>query len=528
MPTADDYGNSVSLATNISIGATTNGNIELAYDTDWFGITLSPMSSYTFNLDGSSLSDPMLDLYDSNGNFLQSNDDFNGLNSQIDYIPPSAGRYYLVAHGFSDRTGTYSLRTTQTSGPTALRDDYTNTVMTTGAINVNSAVSGEVEDTYDSDWFRVMLSANTSYTFNLNGRSLQDTYLELYNESGQLLTVDDDSGIGLDSEISFAPTASGTYYLGARGFSSYTGSYDLSITQGATIAPVADDYANTISTTGTLAVGSNVTGVIESVADQDWFQISLNARTRYQFGLNASGMTGGIAAPYLRLFDSNGDIVGDASGAVGGDAQLSYTPVRSGTFYVSAGGHEDAMGAYSLTAVGRPISTRDDFTANIRTTGRIAVGGEADGSLERARDVDWFRVPLQAYSVQNPIAYIIGVESEEVGLEDFSVTIRNNRGQLLATVPSEGDNAYTFRARTTGAVFISVQARNGIQTGAYTVYVEEADRDEGDSGTTSTSTSRSRLMAETLNNTSLSGTAAGSLYNQNNASDISRLSVLAG
>lgn len=529
MPTVDDYTASTTTAGRLSAGSPATGQIETAYDSDWFSITLSPSASYSFTLNGSTLTDPMLELYDSSGNYLQSNDDYNGLNSQIDYIPYTAGTYYLAARGYSTATGSYTLAVTQSAGPAAIQDDYVASALTTGTVTVGGTASGTVEESYDNDWFRVSLSANTTYEIALNGTSLNDPFLELYDSSGVLLTSDDDSGTDNNSLISFAPTTSGTFYLGARGYSSATGSYSLNVTQGSTVTtPVTDDYAGDSSTTGSLSSGSQTTGNIESVGDQDWFRISLSTGTRYQFGLRGTGTSGNLGEPGLRLFDSSGTLVGEANGSVGGDAQLAYAATSSGTFYVAAGGGNGTTGAYTLTAAGQTAPTRDDYTANIRTRGRITVGGEASGYLERARDVDWFQVRLRAYSARNPIEYVIGVESEEVGLENFTVTIRNNRGRLLTTIPSGGEGEFIYRARTSGQYFISVQAANTTQTGSYTAYVEEADMedDEGDSSArVASSSTRTRQMTSSLDSAALSGSAASSLHAQNTTTE---LSLLAG
>ena len=38
----------------------------------------------------------------------------------------------------------------------------------------------------------------------------------------------------------------------------------------------------------------------------------------------------------------------------------------------------------------------DDYSANVQTTGAVAVGGSATGSIETAHDQDWFAVELEA------------------------------------------------------------------------------------------------------------------------------------
>jgi hypothetical protein len=59
-----------------------------------------------------------------------------------------------------------------------------------------------------------------------------DTYLELYDEDGQLVAENDDFD-GLNSQIGpLDLPADGTYTIVARSFSGDTGSYELSVREG--------------------------------------------------------------------------------------------------------------------------------------------------------------------------------------------------------------------------------------------------------------------------------------------------------
>ncbi|NRF70371.1 hypothetical protein HLB44_25510 [Aquincola sp. S2] len=55
--------------------------------------------------------------------------------------------------------------------------------------------------------------------------------MTLSNGAGQALAFDDDSGVGLNSQITFTPSATGTYYVSASDFDTGTGSYTISALQ---------------------------------------------------------------------------------------------------------------------------------------------------------------------------------------------------------------------------------------------------------------------------------------------------------
>ena len=120
------------------------------------------------------------------------------------------------------------------TGP-SLVDDFAASTSTTGTVAVGGTQSGSIETGSDVDWFRVSLTAGTSYRIDLRGSAssggtLSDPFLALRNSSGTLLVDDDDSGTGLDSQLTYTPTASGTYYIAASAFSTSTGTYTVAVT----------------------------------------------------------------------------------------------------------------------------------------------------------------------------------------------------------------------------------------------------------------------------------------------------------
>lgn len=107
-------------------------------------------------------------------------------------------------------------------------DDYSFDSSTTGVVNVNgSASTGVIDFAYDADAFKVTLVAGTAYLFNQNSTSSLDPYLYLYNSNFSLLTSNDDANSTLNSEIAYTATSTGTFYLGAKAYSTSVGSYSL-------------------------------------------------------------------------------------------------------------------------------------------------------------------------------------------------------------------------------------------------------------------------------------------------------------
>ncbi|MBF0611491.1 MAG: PPC domain-containing protein, partial [Magnetococcales bacterium] len=151
--------------------------------------------------------------------------------------------------------------------------DILDSLQTSNSLSTDgSPVTSTVDSSGDQDWWRVLLSANTSYLFSMgaaNASSL-DTYLRLLDNSGSQITYDDDSGDGYNSLISYTPTSSGTYYISAQGYSSSTGDYTLSVNNNGSEIPASTDTTNALTINGEAAIST-----IGTSGDQDWWRVIL-------------------------------------------------------------------------------------------------------------------------------------------------------------------------------------------------------------------------------------------------------------
>jgi hypothetical protein len=209
--------------------------IDTPGDQDWFRVTLSAGVTYSFALTGvGDILDPFLSLYDASGSLIVSDDDSGpGLNSWIvSFTPSVSGTYFLGASGFTVSTGTYVLETFILGGS----DNIPGDTGTTETLIVNGpSASSSIEFSGDEDWFRITLVEGQSYAFSLSasgGTPIPDAFLSIHNAAGQVISIDDDGGAGLDSMMQFTATASGTYYLSAAGFDVATGDYTISAVAG--------------------------------------------------------------------------------------------------------------------------------------------------------------------------------------------------------------------------------------------------------------------------------------------------------
>ena len=114
----DDHGGSTSDATQISLGATIDGDIEAYGDLDYFSFRAERGVEYTVATRLITVSDTMINLFDSEGRHIDGNDDGGyGAGSSFEWTAPASGIYYIEVRGRNNQTGTYRLSVRITALP---------------------------------------------------------------------------------------------------------------------------------------------------------------------------------------------------------------------------------------------------------------------------------------------------------------------------------------------------------------------------------------------------------------------------
>ena len=255
---------------------------------------------------------------------------------------------------------------------------------------------------------------------------------------------------------------------------------------------MSDDYTADTSTTATVEVGGNATGEIEAWRDHDWFAVELVAGRTYVIDIEGADTDAGtLINPVLRrMRDSDGDPIAgtrDNNGGTGRNASLTFTATETDTYYIEARGYGRKTGTYTVTVT--DATPGEDHSADIHTTGAVAVGGSASGTLETRGDRDWFAVELEAgttYRIKlegastnqgtlaDPVLW--GVHDADGDWVDF--TFDDNGGT--------GDNSeLVFVAERSGTYYIEAGAYEspigfGWYTGTYQVSVAEVPDDFSD------------------------------------------------
>jgi hypothetical protein len=177
--------------------------------------------------------DPVLQLFDPNGSMIAENDDFDGLNAQIDISERlEPGRYCIGINALSDVTLPVVLTIEVYDAEAAMMRLYA-----TGAASppLDGPVAIADLGTLDTRMMRDITVGGTaswfSFTMAEDGLALinvitlsdgGDPEAMVFDDLGRELARNDDSGGGLDSQIATELTP-GTYVLGVRDISDGTG-----------------------------------------------------------------------------------------------------------------------------------------------------------------------------------------------------------------------------------------------------------------------------------------------------------------
>jgi hypothetical protein len=179
------------------------------------------------SMDEGGLGDPVLTLYDSNGQQVAYDDDGGtGFNAYLNFVSPTGGTYFASVSAYGNSgTGRYAINAydTDVAGHVATDENLD---------GANDGRRSRIDLAGDLDYYRVALEAGQSYLIEVNGdgdNPLADPFLAIVNESNETIASDDDSGDGLDARLRFTPEQSGTYYIQASGLGGSIGWYQMSI-----------------------------------------------------------------------------------------------------------------------------------------------------------------------------------------------------------------------------------------------------------------------------------------------------------
>ena len=528
----DDYPAGLHTTGNLESGSPVKGKLGLVDDVDWFRVYLEAHRSYIFNLEGQdtgkgSLRNPLLSgIYDRAGNKIDGSSDDDGgyyRNARVGFVPDVSGHYY-VAVASSDKgkdfekLGSYEL--------SVVGDDYLDNTETSAEVEVGDSIKSSINTLDDVDWIKVHFKEGASYGILIEGQKDSEgvpfdcpLLYGMYDSDGGRISgtfqgIRQDGSVYLEVPIVeegdyYIAVASGMRmlvdpeaYATAHGLSSrlvwsvrdgyvkprpkgyrwhYEGDYTL------TIKDTGDDHPNFLFTSGTVDVGSSVTGEISRHGDIDWFKVHLKAGENYTIEITGEGTDGALVDPDLYgIYDKDGNYIGytyKTGGGTGKTVHFEFSVSNDGgegEYYIAVGSGSyysgENTGKYRLY-----VTDEDDYTSDTHTTADLELQHTVHGLIERPYDVDWLRIHVEEGS-----SYRITLDNVGDLVPDIK-GIYDKHGDAYKDIGEYGSDTWKevhgairwFTASYTGDVYVGVGASNrpGADsehhgTGEYSIYYD--------------------------------------------------------
>lgn len=183
--------------------------------------------------------DPYIYVYDGAGNLLAENDDYNGLDSQIDFTEPlPAGDYCIAMRALSDANEPVTVSVLNYDPQRALFNMYASgevspppgagyPITELGTLQNRLIYDQNVGS--DAVWYAFSVPEGGLVLINAVEISESDPMITLFDGSGRNIAFNDDAGGSFDSQIA-TPVGPGNYMLGVMQYSSgYNGVIRVSI-----------------------------------------------------------------------------------------------------------------------------------------------------------------------------------------------------------------------------------------------------------------------------------------------------------
>ena len=210
------------------LGTTASGSAEAV---PYWRFTLDTPSAVSI-LAENETADPLITLYDSAGDYLAENDDYSGLNSQIDMTDPlPAGEYCVKVEALSDPTVEIEITLRAYDSAQALLDLYARgeaappldgSIEITDLGMLETRLRTDVQAGTEVVWHMVEIAEPGMILIEAIGTLNSDPWLVLFDDFGREIAQNDDHGAGLDSQIAARVTA-GQYLVGVKQFQDGSG-----------------------------------------------------------------------------------------------------------------------------------------------------------------------------------------------------------------------------------------------------------------------------------------------------------------
>ena len=406
----DDHGDSEGDATAIGVGADVRGTLDYDGDIDFFRFQAERGQSYQIDVALGTLDDSIVDLYDVDWSFLDSNDDYGTSASRLYWEAPSSGERYVLVGGYG--TGTYTLTVshstivddhgddiddaTVAATPLSL-DEYLTLCVTTEQDLADDATFGDFSSLFAAEADRLEALTPPAqlsewHLLNIEGFRTIQAFVDLQPKDDVIdiarfflmAAISADSEEKLGEVAARLPEDVLQQMIEAGCIDPDGVPYDY--------ADVSDDHGNNFDSATRIVIGETVGIELEDVDDEDVFVFRLAPDREYVFTLywESYEIWADSADPLMTLFDADGRVLASLrdydSSAERNRNRIIWQAVTGGDYYIGVG-NGVTRGFFALTVTeggaAEPfvsVSAGGRHTCGVRSNGSVACwGSNADG-----------------------------------------------------------------------------------------------------------------------------------------------------
>ncbi|NLL05589.1 MAG: hypothetical protein GX270_07340 [Clostridiaceae bacterium] len=377
--TKDDFGNDINSSTSVKAGKT-NGKIDYYKDYDYFEFTPDSDSKYIAMLTGAEDNRLRINLYDSEGNFVETSS-----SSKMMCDLEAGNKYFIAVYDNYYPRGNYELSIFKEEDG----DSIDNAVAITEASEMSAKIYGED----DIDYFSYIPKKSGFYSIYTTG---MDTVGVLYSDKKKVISENNDKGIDDKNFYIVANMeANKLYYIGVKG-NKQIGDYVLKVEE-----INGDDFGNDIDKAFEVNAFSRIEGLIESLGDIDCFKFVPDLDSWYCVEFFASNSSS------LELWNTSEKI--ESKTISTSDKVVIMKKLLAGKDYYLK------VKSNNLVRYELGVYT-DDYPSMISEAEDILVGDTVPGNLECNADVDYFKFTTE----EEGIYLIESIGTTDVALQLFS------------------------------------------------------------------------------------------------------------
>ena len=437
-----------------------NVSMESAGNTNWFKVTLTAGMTYKFTatgLDGVDLLDVLTPADASDFAHTYSTTSGAGQTTNLNFTADTSGVYYFEVGSYDSFTGPYTI------GVTTGTNSYTLANVANHVLTIGGTVNATMESAGNANWFKVTLTAGSTYRFTETGLD-NDDYFDVLPpaDASDFAQVYSPSSFaaGQSKYVNFTADTSGVYYVKVGSYDSFTGAYTIGVAQ------VTNSYTLANVANNLLYIGGTIHATMENSGITNWFKVTLTAGATYRF--TESGLDNYVYFNVLTPADASDSAqTYSTSPLAGGQTEnLNFTADTSGVYYFEVASYGTITGAYTISVA---QVTNSYALANVANH-PLSIGGTINATMESAGNTNWFKVTLTAGATYR---------FTETGLDNYdnvnvlTPATASDIAQTPFTSSAGGQTTnLNFTADTSGVYYFEVSSYSGF-TGAYTISVAQ-------------------------------------------------------